>query len=234
MKWCRFQWDARPRTDHDESTVTEVTGNPFESYSKTSTTTPAESREAPGPGDPLPSSGWRQLREHVTEMAHRRGVSESAGRDVGYRANNALVPTGRADRHSQGRDGPVQYEGEAGRSDRQAVQEGLGRRRRSTTSRLHDRQRRQRAHLATGRPHVLGGKNTDTFKPMGPWIVHRLNPTICASRSGSTARRCSPTPSGRDLRRASVHQSHEPVPHALSGRRAVDGHRRRDREHEGR
>ena len=27
------------------------------------------------------------------------------------------------------------------------------------------------------------GKNTDSFKPMGPWIVTGLNPTICASRS---------------------------------------------------
>src|SRR4029450_5265427 len=39
---------------------------------------------------------------------------------------------------------------------------------------------------------------------------------------------------GRDLRRPPVHQPDEPVPDALPRGRAVDGHRRRDREHEGR
>jgi len=41
---------------------------------------------------------------------------------------------------------------------------------RSVASRLDDRQRHERAHLAAGRPTLWRAKNTDTFKPMGPWI----------------------------------------------------------------
>src|SRR5437870_813711 len=99
--------------------------------------------------------------------------------------------------------------------------------------RLHDRQRRQRAHLAARRPDVLAGEEHRHLQADGPVDRHRPEPRRPprhdpAQRQGDVHLRRQ----GRDLRRAPVHQPHEPVPDALPGRRAVDGHRRRDREHE--
>ena len=76
MKWCRFQ--SGRTTGYgiiDETTVTEVTGNPFESYAKTSTTAQLSRVKLLVPViPPTFYAAGVNYREHVTEMAHRRGV----------------------------------------------------------------------------------------------------------------------------------------------------------------
>ncbi len=116
MKWCRFQSGRTTAYGIiDDSTVTEVTGNPFESYSKTSTTAQLSRVKLLVPV--IPSTFYAagvNYREHVTEMAHRRGVKPEfpPAADVGYRANNALVPTDAPIVIPRDATDLVQYEGE--------------------------------------------------------------------------------------------------------------------------
>ena len=97
MKWCRFQSGRTTAYGIiDDTTVTEVTGNPFESYTKTATIAQLSRVKLLVPViPPTFYAAGVNYREHVTEMAHRRGVKPEfpPAADVGYRANNALVPT---------------------------------------------------------------------------------------------------------------------------------------------
>ena len=110
MKWCRFQSGKTVSYGIiDGTTLTEVTGSPFESYSRTANTSILSRVKLLVPViPPTFYAAGVNYREHVTEMAQRRGVKAEfpPNADVGYRANNALVAT---DRHPQGRDrsGPV-------------------------------------------------------------------------------------------------------------------------------
>ena len=100
MKWCRFQSGATVAYGIiDGETVTEVTGSPFESHARTSTTRPLDQVKLLVPViAPTFYAAGVNYREHVTEMAHRRGVKPEfpPQADVGYRANNALIATGEA------------------------------------------------------------------------------------------------------------------------------------------
>src|SRR5262245_66316733 len=97
MKWCRFQSGRTVAYGIIEGTnVTEVTGSPLESYSKTSNTTMVSRVKMLVPViPPTFYAAGVNYREHVTEMAHRRGVKPESppNADVGYRANNALIDT---------------------------------------------------------------------------------------------------------------------------------------------
>ncbi len=114
-------------------------------------------------------------REHVTEMAQRRGVKPEfpPNADVGYRANNALVATDEPIVIPRDATDQVQYEGRAGGGDRQALQARVGGRGARLRLRLHDRQRRQRAHLAARRPHVLARQEHRHLQADGPVDRHR-------------------------------------------------------------
>ena len=97
MRWCRFQ-SGRTVTYGiiEETTVTEVTGSPFEGYARTATTCPLSQVKLLVPAiPPTFYAAGVNYREHVTEMAHRRGVKPEfpPNADVGYRANNALIAT---------------------------------------------------------------------------------------------------------------------------------------------
>src|SRR5262245_31085489 len=95
MKWCRFQSGQRVGYGIvGNDTVTEVTGSPFESYARTSATYSLSAVKLLVPVIPLTFyAAGINYREHVTEMAKRRGVEPEfpPAADVGYRANNALV-----------------------------------------------------------------------------------------------------------------------------------------------
>src|SRR5207245_701561 len=117
-------------------------------------------------------------REHVTEMAHRRGVKPEfpPNADVGYRANNALVATDEPIVIPKDATDQVQYEGELvaviGKrckkvSEAEALDYVFG----YTLGNDVSERTWQRGDRTFWR-----GKNTDTFKPMGPWIVTGLNP----------------------------------------------------------
>src|SRR5262249_26339630 len=97
MKWCRFQSGRNVAYGViDGTTVTDVTGSRFVSYSKTADTSMLRRVKMLVPVmPPTFYAAGVNYREHVTEMAHRRGVKPEfpPNADVGYRANNALVAT---------------------------------------------------------------------------------------------------------------------------------------------
>lgn len=160
-------------------TVTEVTGSPFDAHVRTSTTVPLSRTPLLVPViPPTFYAAGVNYREHVTEMARRRGVPPEfpPQADVGYRASNALVATDEPIVIPKDATAEVQYEGELvvviGRPckrvpEADALDCVLGY---TIGNDVSERvwQRNDRT--------LWRGKNTDTFKPMGPWIVTGLDP----------------------------------------------------------
>jgi 2-keto-4-pentenoate hydratase/2-oxohepta-3-ene-1,7-dioic acid hydratase in catechol pathway len=180
VRWCRFEADGTSRQGIIEGdTVIEVTGSPFEGYEKTSTTRPLSRGKLLVPViPPTFYAAGVNYREHVTEMAHRRGVKPEfpPQADVGYRASNALVATEEPIVIPHDATDQVQYEGELvaviGKrckrvSEAQALDYVFG----YTIGNDVSERTWQRGDRTLWR-----GKNTDTFKPMGPWIVTGLDP----------------------------------------------------------
>jgi 2-keto-4-pentenoate hydratase/2-oxohepta-3-ene-1,7-dioic acid hydratase in catechol pathway len=181
MKWCRFETQAGPRYGiiGDDGFVTEVSGDPFGEYRQT------ETRVALGDAKllvpvipPTFYAAGVNYRKHVTEMAHRRGAEPQfpPAADIGYRANNALIADGEAIVVPQDATEAVQYEGELvaiiGRQckhvkEDEALDYVFG----YTIGNDVSERNWQRGDRTFWR-----GKNTDTFKPMGPWIVTGLDP----------------------------------------------------------
>jgi len=180
MKWCRFQAGDRSAWGIIEAdTVTEVTGSPFEAHTRTSTKVPLSRVKLLVPGiPPTFYAAGVNYREHVTEMAHRRGEKPKfpPQADVGYRASNALVATDEPIVIPQDATEEVQYEGEL------VVVIGKRCKRVSEADALDcvfgytiGNDVSERVWQRNDRT-LWRGKNTDTFKPMGPWIVTGLDP----------------------------------------------------------
>ena len=116
MKWCRFQSGQKVAYGIiDNDTVTEVTGSPFENYARTASTYPLSAVKLLVPViPPTFYAAGINYREHVTEMAKRRGVEPEfpPAADVGYRANNALVANDEPIVIPKDATELVQYEGE--------------------------------------------------------------------------------------------------------------------------
>jgi 2-keto-4-pentenoate hydratase/2-oxohepta-3-ene-1,7-dioic acid hydratase in catechol pathway len=183
MKWCRFQSGATGDSGAygliEGETVIEVTGSPFETPTRTATMHPLRAVRLLVPViPPTFYAAGVNYREHVTEMAHRRGVKPEfpPQADVGYRANNALVATEEPIVIPRDATDQVQYEGELvvviGRrckrvSEAEALDYVFG----YTIGNDVSERTWQRGDRTFWR-----GKNTDTFKPMGPWIVTGLDP----------------------------------------------------------
>ena len=180
MRWCRFQSGRTVAYGIiEESTVTEVTGSPFESHTRTSTTVPLSQVKLLVPViPPTFYAAGVNYREHVTEMAARRGVRPEfpPQADVGYRANNALIATDEPIVIPRDAGEQVQYEGElvvviGKRCKRVSEAEALDCVFGYTIGNDVSERAWQRGDRTLWR-----GKNTDTFKPMGPSIVTGLDP----------------------------------------------------------
>ena len=180
MKWCRFETGGGSAFGLIEGeTVTAITGTPFERYERTSTAASLARVKLLVPViPPTFYAAGVNYREHVTEMAHRRGLKPEfpPQADVGYRANNALVATDEPIVIPKDATTEVQYEGELvvvigkrGKrvSEAQALDHVFG----YTIGNDVSERTWQRGDRTLWR-----GKNTDTFKPMGPWIVTGLDP----------------------------------------------------------
>jgi 2-keto-4-pentenoate hydratase/2-oxohepta-3-ene-1,7-dioic acid hydratase in catechol pathway len=180
MKWCRFQSGSGSAYGIIEGdTVTEVTGSPFDAHAQTAATIPLNRVKLLVPViPPTFYAAGVNYREHVTEMAHRRGEKPKfpPQADVGYRASNALVATDESIVIPKDATEEVQYEGELvvviGKrckrvSEADALDCVLG----YTIGNDVSERTWQRDDRTLWR-----GKNTDTFKPMGPWIVTGLDP----------------------------------------------------------
>ena len=180
MKWCRYQQGGAPSFGIIEGdNVVEVSGSPFTSYTRSSNSQPLSSVKLLPPV--IPSNFYAagiNYREHIIEMAQKRGEEPffPPNADVGYRSNNAL--TGQDDPIIVPKDATelLQYEGELvvvfGKkcrkvSEKDALDYVLG----YTIGNDVSERTWQRGDRTMWR-----AKNTDTFKPMGPWIVTDLEP----------------------------------------------------------
>ena len=180
MKWCRFSTgDGISYGIIEGDNVVEVEGNPFDGYNKTSKSQPLASVKLEVPViPPTFYAAGINYPEHVTWAAKMRGeepvLPEKA--DIGYRAINALVPNEHPIIVPKDATELVQYEGELvvviGKecknvAQAQALDYVLG----YTIGNDVSERTWQRGDRTMWR-----AKNTDTFKPMGPWIVTGLEP----------------------------------------------------------
>ena len=184
MKWCRFDSNGQGVYGIIEGeTVTEVSGNPFDTYTRTDRTKALNSVKLLVPVIPATFyAAGINFREHVTEIAHQRGEEPNfpPAADVGYRANNALAAQGEPIIVPSDATEVLQYEGEL------VVVIGKECKRVSEAEALdyvfgytigNDVSERTWQH---GDRTLWRGKNTDTFKPMGPWIVtDGIDPENC-------------------------------------------------------
>ena len=173
MKWCRFQTADGPSYGIIEGdNVIEVTGDPIRGeYERTSNVQPLSDVKLLVPViPPTFYAAGINFREHVEEIAAKRGEEPQfpPAADVGYRANNALVAEGEAIVVPSDANELLQYEGELvlviGKqcknvSEEEALDYVFG----YTIGNDVSERVWQRGDRTMWR-----GKNTDTFKPMGP------------------------------------------------------------------
>jgi 2-keto-4-pentenoate hydratase/2-oxohepta-3-ene-1,7-dioic acid hydratase in catechol pathway len=181
MLWCRFEKDGRAVYGLVEGeTVTAVDGDPFSQHRTTDTRLPLADVKLLVPV--IPPTFYAigsNYRNHVIERSKVKGFKEPKFYDrprVGYRANSALIASGE-DIVKPADSGPrFEYEGELvaviGRCCRNVTPEQaqacifgwtIGN---DITER--DWQKND--------PTNLRGKNSDTFKPMGPFIATGIDP----------------------------------------------------------
>lgn len=180
MKWCRFETGSGPAYGIIEGdTVVQVEGTPFGNHSKTEKTQPLGSTKLLVPViPPTFYAAGINYPEHVTWAANMRGEEPNlpTKADVGYRAINALIAQDEPIVVPKDATEQVQYEGELvvviGKECRNVTQDEaldyvLG----YTIGNDVSERTWQRSDRTLWR-----AKNTDTFKPMGPWIVTDLDP----------------------------------------------------------
>jgi 2-keto-4-pentenoate hydratase/2-oxohepta-3-ene-1,7-dioic acid hydratase in catechol pathway len=180
MHWCRFR--ANDQIGYgiiEDDRVIAVSGSPLDNHERTPATYPLSAVTLLVPViPPTFYAAGVNFREHVTEMAKQRGVEPQfpPRADVGYRANNALIAHEEPIVIPKDATELVQYEGELvvviGRHCRNVSEADvldyvfgctIGN---DVSERTWQREDRT----------LWRAKNTDTFKPMGPWIVTGLDP----------------------------------------------------------
>ncbi len=179
MRWMRYEADgieAYGLVEGDQ--VQEVRGDPFQGYERTATRRPLGGVKPLVPVIPRTFyAAGLNYAEHAVAAANQRGdvpkLPEAA--DIGYRASNALVAHGEAIVIPKDATDRVQYEGELvvviGRqakhlSESEALSCVLGYTIGNDVS--------ERSWQGEDRT-LWRAKNTDTFKPMGPWIETELD-----------------------------------------------------------
>jgi 2-keto-4-pentenoate hydratase/2-oxohepta-3-ene-1,7-dioic acid hydratase in catechol pathway len=175
MIWCRFQAGETARYGVVEGDqVSEVDSSPFGNHTSTGRKHDLASVKLLIPV--VPSTFYCagiNYRDHVIRMAALRGAEPvfPSQADIGYRANNALIAHGEPIVIPRDASEEVQYEGELvavfGKQARNVSKEEaldyvfgwtIGN---DVSERVWQRNDRT----------FWRSKNTDTFKPMGPWIV---------------------------------------------------------------
>jgi len=174
MRWVRFAADNKQSFGILEGDqVLEVRGDPFAGYERTGTRRALSAvKLLPPVIPPTFYAAGLNYPEHAIAAANKRGEVPKlpTAADIGYRANNALtghgdpiiIPADASER--------VQYEGE--------IVVVIGKKVKNLTEAEamscvfgytigNDVSER---NWQTGDRTMWRGKNTDTFKPMGPWI----------------------------------------------------------------
>jgi 2-keto-4-pentenoate hydratase/2-oxohepta-3-ene-1,7-dioic acid hydratase in catechol pathway len=174
MRWIRYT--AAGRTSYgivEGDRLTEVKGDPFKGYERTSSVHQLAAVKIEVPV--IPQNFFcvgLNYAEHVIQAARKLGIEAKLPErpDVGYRSNNALLPHGGDVIIPADATEKVQYEGELvaiiGKncrnvSESEALDYVLG----YTIGNDVSERTWQKADRTLWR-----AKNSDTFKPMGPWI----------------------------------------------------------------
>ena len=180
MRWIRYQYGgATSYGIVDGDHVEGVSGNPFDGHRKTGHRLPLSAVNIRVPFVPRTFyAAGINYEAHVREAAALLGTEPNlpTRADVGYRANNALIAHGEPIIIPADATEKVQYEGELvvviGKqvkhlSEDEAFSCILGYTIGNDVS--------ERTWQANDRT-LWRAKNTDTFKPMGPWIETEANP----------------------------------------------------------
>jgi 2-keto-4-pentenoate hydratase/2-oxohepta-3-ene-1,7-dioic acid hydratase in catechol pathway len=181
MKWCRFQVGQQMSFGIiDENSVAEVHGSPFAAHTVTNTVRPlAEVKLLPPVIPPMLYAAGPNYRGHVEGMARRRGATPHypARPEPNFRSVHALIGPEDQIVVPKACSGAVQPEGQL------AVVIGKKARNVSRAEALDyifgysiGNDISQREWQGNDRT-MFRGKNCDTFKPFGPWIVTGLDPT---------------------------------------------------------
>ena len=181
MKWCRFQVGDKVSYGivEDDVRVIEVSGTPFETYTVTATTYPLSAVKLLVPViPPTFYAGGLNYPEHVQWWAHYSGTPPRVATEpgIGYRTNNALIAHEEHIVKPKDASDEFQVEGELvaviGKKARHLSPENalscvlgytIGNDVSQRTWQLQDGS-------------LWRAKNSDTFKPMGPWIATDLDP----------------------------------------------------------
>jgi 2-keto-4-pentenoate hydratase/2-oxohepta-3-ene-1,7-dioic acid hydratase in catechol pathway len=174
MRWARFDQNGSPSYAVVEGdTVIPVRGSPFDAWERTGELRKlADVTLLPPVIPPTFYAAGMNYPEHVREVAAKIGQKPDlpTRADIGYRANNALIGDGDAIVIPADATDQVQYEGELvvviGRKCKNLTRDNalsavLG----YTIGNDVSERTWQKADRTMWR-----SKNTDTFKPMGPWI----------------------------------------------------------------
>ena len=174
MRWARFEQDGRPAYGVVEGDdIIPVRGSPFDGWERTSTRLKLADVKLLIPVVPLTFyAAGLNYAEHVREAAEKIGLKVELPKqaDAGYRANNALIAHGEPIVIPKDATEQVQYEGELvvviGRKCKNLTRDDalsavLG----YTIGNDVSERTWQKSDRTLWR-----AKNTDTFKPMGPWI----------------------------------------------------------------
>jgi 2-keto-4-pentenoate hydratase/2-oxohepta-3-ene-1,7-dioic acid hydratase in catechol pathway len=179
MRWIRYAADGRESYGILEGDdVVEVRGDPFAGYERLASRRKLSAVRLLVPVVPRTFyAAGLNYAEHVVAVANKRGELPKLppAADIGYRANNALIAHGEPIVIPADATERVQYEGEIvvviGRqakqlSEAEAFSCVLGYTIGNDVS--------ERTWQAEDRT-LWRAKNTDTFKPMGPWIETELD-----------------------------------------------------------
>jgi 2-keto-4-pentenoate hydratase/2-oxohepta-3-ene-1,7-dioic acid hydratase in catechol pathway len=179
MRWARIELNGAPSYAVIEGeTVIPVTGSPFDVYERTSHRLQLADVKLLVPViPPTFYAAGLNYEEHIREVAAKVGQPPNLPKaaDIGYRANNALIAQGEPIVIPAHATDQVQYEGELvvviGRKCKHLTRENaldavfgytIGNDVSERTWQKSDRT-------------LWRAKNTDTFKPMGPWIETDVN-----------------------------------------------------------
>ena len=180
MKWCRFQNQNEPSFGIIENDkIIPVAGSPFTNYERSNENIPLENTKLLVPVIPQTfyADGINYM-GHVLKMAAITGREGSPppAADIGYRANNALIAHNETIVIPNDATEKVQYEGELviviGKTAKNLTPSNLWEHILGYTIGNDVSERTWQANDRT----LWRAKNTDTFKPMGPWIETDVNP----------------------------------------------------------
>ena len=180
MKWCRVEVDGRPSFGIVEGAeVALLDAAPYETHKRTGKSVALESAKLLHPVVP-PNfyAAGTNFREHIDWANQYLGmtIKPPTQADIGYRSNNALVGSGADIVIPKDSKGPIHFEGELvaiigsvtkNISEKDALSAVAGYTLGNDLS--------ERAFQKSDRT-LWRGKNIDTFKPMGPWVVDGLDP----------------------------------------------------------